>query len=270
MCRLLGAIFTGTGSIEHHLLNSECSLFTQAFKGRQSDGWGIGFYPGENNPIVFKSDKPVYEDREEFEKTAKAARGRIIIAHVRKASNPRGLAREMLISVENSQPFNYSKYVFVHNGTINIPDEVSRRLGPYTKLIEGRNDSEVYFYLLLSLIEKEGDMTTAFRKVEQTLVEIFMEEKVSKFETPFTSLNTIFSDGSRLYAFTRYLYNPGSSICYGDVPVYEMCFKIDRNYIVVASEKTERGDWVPLKNNNLLVCWAEGGELRYNVLDFNV
>ncbi|MBO3833368.1 MAG: hypothetical protein FGF51_08345, partial [Candidatus Brockarchaeota archaeon] len=144
------------------------------------------------------------------------------------------------------------------------------RLGPYASLIKGRNDSEVYFYLLLSLIEKEGDVTTAFRKVEQTLMEIFAEEKVSRFEAPFTSLNTIFSDGSRLYAFARYLYNPGPSMCYGDAPVYEMCFKIDKDHIIVASEKTERGNWSPLKNNNLLVCGVEGGELRYNVLDFNV
>ncbi|MEM2998278.1 MAG: class II glutamine amidotransferase [Thermoproteota archaeon] len=269
MCRLLGAVFTETGSIEHHLLNSECSLFTQAFKGRQSDGWGIGFYSEGSNPIVFKSDKPVYEDREEFEKAAKAAKGRIIVAHVRKASNPRGLAREMLISLENSQPFNYSKYVLAHNGTINIPDEISRRLGPYARLIKGRNDSEVYFYLLLSLIQKEGDVITAFRKVEQKLMEIFTEEKTSRFEAPFTSLNTIFSDGSRLYAFTRYLYDPGPSMCYGDAPVYEMCFKFNGDHLVVASEKTGLGNWVPLKNNNLLVCWADGGELRYNVLDFN-
>ena len=270
MCRLLGAVFVGTGSVEQHLLNTECSLFTQAFKGRQSDGWGIGFYPGGSNPIVFKSDKPVYEDRDSFEKAAKAAKGRIIIAHVRKASNPRRLAREMLISLENSQPFNHSKYVLAHNGTINIPDEVSRRLGSYARLVKGRNDSEVYFYLLLSLIEKEGDVVTAFRKVEQTLMEIFAEEKVSRFEAPFTSLNTIFSDGSKLYAFTRYLYNPGSSMCYRDAPVYEMCFKINTDHLVVASEKTVRGNWVPLKNNNLLVCWADGGELRYDVVDFNV
>jgi glutamine amidotransferase len=270
MCRLLGAIFAETGSIQHHFLNSECSLFTQAVKGRQSDGWGIGFYSQGNNPVIFKSDKPVYEDKEEFEKAVKSTMGRIIIAHVRKASNPMGLAREMLISLENSQPFSYSNYVLAHNGTINIPDEVSKRLGPYAKLIKGRNDSEVYFYLLLSLIEKEGDVTNAFKKVEHTLMKIFLEEKVSRFETPFTSLNTIFSDGNRLYAFTRYLYNPGPSMCYGDAPIYEMCFKISSDHIVVASEKTERGDWVPLKNNSLLVCWVEGGELKHKVLDLNV
>jgi predicted glutamine amidotransferase len=270
MCRLLGAIFVKTGGIEHHLLNSECSLFNQALKGKQSDGWGIGFYLGGSGPIVFKSDKPVYEDREEFEKAAKAAKGRIIIAHVRKASNPRGLAREMLISLENSQPFNHSKYVLAHNGTINIPDEVSRRLGPYEKLIKGHNDSEVYFCLLLNLIEKEGDVVTAFRRVEQTLMEIFLEEKVSRFEAPFTSLNTVFSDGCKLYAFTRYLYNPGPSMCYGDAPVYEMRFKNNKDHLIVASEKTERGNWVPLKNNNLLVCWIDGGELKYNVVDFSL
>lgn len=270
MCRLLGAIFAKAGSIEDHLLNSECSLFTQALKGKQSDGWGIGFYDDENTPMVFKSDRPVYDDKGEFIKAAKAAKGRIVIAHVRKASNPRKLAREKLISVENSQPFNYSKYIFAHNGTINIPDEVSRRLGPYSKLIRGVNDSEVYFYLLLKLIEEGGDVIAAFRKVEQTLVHIFMEEEVSGFESPFTSLNAVLSDGNKLYAFTRYLYDLGPSMCYGDAPIYEMCFRLNDGCLIVASEKTDRGRWIPLKNNNLLVCWVEGKELRYDVINFNV
>ncbi len=268
MCRLLGAIFVKTSGIKHHLLNSECSLFNQALKGKQSDGWGIGFYSGDT-PTVFKSEKPVYEDKDDFEKAAKSAKGRVIIAHVRKASNPRGLQHEKLISPANSQPFNHSSYLFIHNGTINIPDEVSRKLGRYAKLIKGNNDSEVYFYLLLNLIKREGDVVTAFRKIEQTLMQIFLEEKVNRFENPFTSLNTIFSDGSKLYAFTRYLYNPGSSMCYGDTPVYEMCFKLDRDHLIVASEKTEKGNWVPLKNNNLIVCWVDEGELKYAVMDFN-
>jgi predicted glutamine amidotransferase len=268
MCRLLGSIFVETGSIEHHLLEAECALFKQAVKGKQSDGWGIGFYAGRV-PIVFKSGKAVYEEKDRFEEVVKSTRGRIIIAHVRKASNPRGLPRERLISPENSQPFNYSNYLLVHNGSINIPDEVIKRLGPYGELVRSYNDSEAYFYLLLSLIEKEKDIVTAFRTVEKTLMEIFQEEKTSRFEAPFTSLNTIFSDGEKLYAFTRYLTNPGKSICYGDSAIFEMCFKLNANSLIVASEKTVEGDWIPLKNNNLLVCWVEKDRIRYMLQDFN-
>ncbi|MGQ9478713.1 MAG: class II glutamine amidotransferase [Thermoproteota archaeon] len=268
MCRLLGAIFVEIGSVEHHLLEAECALFKQAVKGKQSDGWGIGFYAGRV-PIVFKSEKAVYEEEDRFKEVVKFTRGRIIIAHVRKASNPRGLPRERLISPESSQPFHYLNYLLVHNGSINIPDEVIKRLDSYRGLIRSYNDSEAYFYLLLSLIDKEKEIITAFRTVEKTLMEIFLEEKTGRFEAPFTSLNTIFSDGEKLYAFTRYLTNPGKSICYGDSPIFEMCFKPGVDNLIVASEKTVMGDWIPLKNNNLLVCWVDEGKIKYVLHDFN-
>jgi glutamine amidotransferase len=268
MCRLLGAMFVESSSVENHLLNAECSLFKQAVKGSQSDGWGIGFYLGQV-PIVFKSERAVYDEEERFKEVVKSTRGRIIIAHVRKASNPRRLPRERLISPENSQPFHYSNYLMAHNGSINIPDEVIKRLGSYGELVKSNNDSEAYFYLLLSLIERENDIITAFKNVEKTLMEIFGEEKPSRFEAPFTSLNTIFSNGEKLYAFSRYLTNPGKSICYGDSPVFEMCFKLDEKHVVVASEKTEKGVWHPLRNNNLLICWTEGDRIGHELLDFN-
>jgi len=261
-------MFVETGSVEYYLLESECSVFKQAVKGKQSDGWGISFYVGRI-PIVFKSEKAVYEEEDKFREVVKSTRGKIIIAHVRKASNPRGLSRKKLISPENSQPFHYSNYVLAHNGSINIPDEVTKRLGPYRDLIKSNNDSEIYFYLLLSLIEKEGDIVTAFKKIEKTLVEIFLEEKPSKFNIPFTSLNTVFSDGEKLYSFTRYLTDLGKSICYGDSPVFEMCFRVGRDSIIIASEKIDRNTWYPLRNNNLLVCWVENGSIKYELHDFN-
>lgn len=109
------------------MLETECSLFKQAVKGKQSDGWGIGFYVG-HVPILFKSEKAIYEEEDKFREIVKSTKGRII-THVRKASNPRGLPREKLISPENSQPLSHLKYLIAHNGSINIPDEVIKRLG---------------------------------------------------------------------------------------------------------------------------------------------
>jgi predicted glutamine amidotransferase len=268
MCRLLGALFVKIGGLQYHLLEAECSLFKQAVKGRQSDGWGIGYYSDEN-PVVRKSEKAVYDDRSSFEEAAKSVRGRIIMAHVRKASNPRRLPFEKLISLENSQPFHYLNYMIVHNGSITIPDEVTERIGSYANLIRSNNDSEVYFYLLLYLVEKEGGIIAAFRKVERTLMEVFQEEEATKFEKPFTSLNAIFSDGEKMYAFSRYLTDSGKSICYGDSSMFQMCFKLNEEHVVVASEKTDRGAWLPLGNNSLLTCWVEEDRIKHELLDFN-
>jgi len=114
-----------------YLLEDPCSLYAQSKKDPkrlQGDGWGIGFYKNED-PILIKSEKPIYMDYEDFSSAVQQARSRIIIAHIRRASNPRGLPREKIISKENSQPFMYGKYIFAHNGTITIPDEVAETLG---------------------------------------------------------------------------------------------------------------------------------------------
>jgi len=218
---------------------------------------------------VRKSEKAVYDDRPKFEEVARSVKSRIIMAHVRKASNPRGLPFEKLISLENSQPFHYLNYMIVHNGSITIPDEVIKRIGSYANLIRSNNDSEVYFYLLLYLAEKESSIIAAFRRVEQVLMEVFREEGTVRFEKPFTSLNAIFSDGKKIYAFSRYLTDSGKSICYGDSPIFQMCFKLNEDYVVIASEKTDRGAWLPLGNNNLLICWVEEDRIKHELMDFN-
>lgn len=265
MCRLLGLISAKPRSAERYLLQSECSLLRQAILGEQGDGWGIGFYY-DDCLNVFKSEKPVYDEADLFEEVSKKTEGRIIIAHVRKASNPRGLDRDILISPDNSQPFHYKSYLFVHNGTVNIPDEIAKRLGNRANLIKGLNDSEVYFHLLINLIESNNeDVISAFQEVEAELWDVFHEDKVTKWDAPFTSLNTILSDGDKLYTFVRYMPNSRRSICYGDSPVFEMCYMQDETGLVVASERLDSGNWTHIGDNSLLTAWVEGGEVRHEL-----
>lgn len=269
MCRLLGLISTKPRSAERYLLRSECSLLRQAVLGEQGDGWGVGFY-SEEGLKVFRSEKPVYTEVDVFEETSRKAEGSIVIAHVRKASNPRGLKRDLLISVDNSQPFYHHNCLFAHNGTINIPDELTRRLGARAGLIRGVNDSEVYFHLLLSLVEGNGgDVVSAIRCVEGFLWRVFREERVAKWSAPFTSLNAILSDGEKLYAFVRYMPSSGQSLCYGDSPVFEMCYREDESGLVVASERVDSEGWARLENNSLLVSWVEDERVVHELLRLN-
>lgn len=265
MCRMLDLISAKPRSAEKYLLRCECSLLRQAILGEQGDGWGIGFYSDEGLK-VFKSEKPVYEEVDSFERFSKEAEGRIVIAHVRKASNPRGLRRSLLISPDNSQPFHHKNYLFVHNGTINMPDEVASGLGERASLIRGLNDSEVYFHLLLSLVDSNnGDVISAIKETEAKLWESFRGKRASEFDAPFTSLNTILSDGEKLYAFVRYMPNSRRSICYGDSPVFEMCYREDETGLVVASERVDSERWVRLGDGSVLVAWVEDGEVRHEL-----
>jgi len=268
MCRLFGVASVKEVAAEKYLLEVECSLYAQAVKGEQGDGWGVAWYDN-GSPRIIKSEKPVYEERGRFEEATRRAFSKIIIAHVRKASNPRNLPREMIIGLEHTQPFQYGDRVFGHNGVIRIPDEVMEFLGDYRKIIKGNNDSEVYFALLMKEWDRLGDLVEALRSLEEILWKALRKSN-KNYEHPFSSLNAIFSDGEKLYAYNRYAEEEKlkrlKSLCYGDTPYYIMTYLVEGDRLIVSSEILWKTDeWKKLGNGMLLTAWIEDGKLKHRV-----
>jgi len=251
-----------------YLVGDECSLLVQAKKGSQGDGWGVGCYRDGRLTCVIKSSRPVYEEEGLFKALCRVLESDIIIAHVRKASNPRRLPRERLIAVENSQPFHYKNYLFVHNGSLTLPDEVEERLGDYKALIKGVNDSEVYFVYLIKEWEAYGDALKALKAVEEGLWDVWKRGRKGGVDAPYSSLNAIFSDGRRLYAVSRYLekWREKRSLCYGDSEYFRMAYKLDGESLVVASERTDRGEWRTLSDGEVLIAELKDGRIEHCVV----
>ena len=272
MCRLFGMISIKDSNADKYLLRDSCSLYAQSKvdpRRLQGDGWGIGFY--ENGcPILIKSEKPVYMDYENFSSTVQRAKSRIILAHIRRASNPRGLPRERMISKENSQPFTYGKYIFAHNGIITIPDEVAESLGEWKHKIRGLNDSEVYFWFLMKELAESLDLPLALKNFKVTLEDLWREARgrYPDKSRPYVGLNSIISDGEKLYAYCGYEENeePGRSLCFGDQPIFEMSYSFSKEKLVVASEKTNREeDWKPLRSGEFLIGRIVGNEIAVEI-----
>jgi len=254
--------------VTHYLINAECSLFNQAVKGKQGDGWGIGWYV-DRSLEVYKSEKAVYDEVEVFKHVVGAISSKIVVAHVRKASNPKNLPREEIIGWENSQPFWYRRRVFAHNGVLRIPDEVESMLGEYRDLIKGRNDSEVYFALFMREWDLLRDVAQALRSLEEALWKA-LEKAVKNCPSPYSSLNAVFSDGEKIYAYNRYSTEKKiislKSLCYRDEPYYEMSFLPTENILIVASEKLwKSSEWRKLSNGELLTAWIEDGKIRFRI-----
>lgn len=269
MCRMIGVISVKSTNLLKYLVNDECSLLVQARKGEQSDGWGIGYYKG-GKVRVFKSPNPVYKEEKVFKDISTRINSKLIIAHVRKASNPRGLPKHMLIGVENSQPFFYKNYLFAHNGTIYIPDEVTETLGKYKELIKGVNDSEVYFAYLIKEWEAKGNIIKAIETVEKGLWDI-LEKSKRKPHRPYSSLNAIFSDGIRLYALTLYLTGKNiHSICYGDSEYFRLAYYYDDDTLIVASERTNDNEWKLMNNGELLIAEIQNDKVNYQIIRLNL
>ena len=269
MCRLFGMLSVEPSTARKYLLEDPCSLYAQSKvdpKSLQSDGWGVGFYLN-GVPRLIKSEKPVYTEYERFASAVEAARSKIILAHIRRASNPRGLPKERLISIENSQPFTYGRYIFAHNGAILIPDEVIAYLGEWGSKVRGLNDSEVYFWFLVrELEEHKATLPEAIKSFQRVLSSLWEEHRKDhpNFNRPYRGLNLVFSDGERLYAYAKYEDGKAASrsLCFKDQPALQMSYITSPDRLVVSSEKTNREDpWKPLRSGELLTGWISEGRV---------
>ncbi len=273
MCRLFGVISVEPSNASKYLVDDPCSLYVQSKvnpKRLQGDGWGIGFYVNGFLRLV-KSEKPIFEEHERFKELVSKISSNIIVAHIRGASNPRGLPKKKLISIENSQPFGYRNYVFAHNGVINLPDEIAALLGDWRFNIKGLNDSEVYFWYIMREITQGKTLPEALKSFQEDLLRVWLEnrERYPNKDRPYIGLNIIFSDGEKLYAYCKYdeERDEGAvSLCYGDQPAWRMVYIHDSTRLVIASEKTNREEeWKPLKSGQLIVGRIVDGEIKISL-----
>jgi predicted glutamine amidotransferase len=280
MCRLFGSLSAGEFDLKSHLLSSKTSLLVQGDanpKRRQGDGWGIGHFGASGRPTISLSTKAVYREKKLFAEEVGNASGGTVIAHIRRASNPRGLARSALLRPENQQPFAYKKWLFAHNGTVRIPNEVLQMAGRHQRSMKGNNDSEVYFRLLMNAIERTGSVRDGIQDAVEAIWKAWKESPadVQKIaERPYVGLNFILSDRESLYALCKYDgWKPEKDdnwLCHPRPPrpLFEMCYRVepDGKGIAVASEITQPGGkWMPLKDGNLLEARLERGLVQLTV-----
>jgi len=262
MCRLFASI--GINNAKEFLKDKECSLLAQSNsdpKHLQQDGWGVASFSGDWR--VLRSTRPVFEDDifpgEQIE-------GEIIIAHIRRASNPLGLPIEELRAPENIQPYRFGQVVFAHNGTIKIPEEMRPYLGEFADMVQGKNDSEIYFWLMIKNLEASGHMKQAIQRTVSDLWDAWKsvpEEKQEKLKGPYRGLNFIMSDGKKIYAYCHHenVENAGPTLCYKDAPYYQMAYREENRGLVVASERMDKGEWKGMEDRELLEAWMEDGKI---------
>jgi glutamine amidotransferase len=153
MCRWLA--YSGSPlPLETFLLQPEHSLIDQSLQSQMGvhttngDGFGIGWYDEDREPGVYHSISPAWNDRN-LRELAKHIRSHLFLAHIRATT---GTATQQT----NCHPFRHDQWLWMHNGLIRGFDAVKRELtlavdpGLYPS-IEGSTDTELMFYLALSL-----------------------------------------------------------------------------------------------------------------------
>jgi len=266
MCRLFGLLGGPVEPAEPWLVATDRSLLAQSDinpEMRQSDGWGIAWYPPTRVPRVEKGVGGAYEprERERFVRAAKLATGPVVIGHLRHASNPLNLPQGRLIGLENSQPFIHGGTLFAHNGSIHLPRETRALLGKFEEHVRGVNDSEILFWLLVKHTEETGDPLGAYTRTVADLVKVWSENGRPE-EGPYSGLNVIFTRGpNELWAFCHWIGEHGPSFCDPKRPYYEMTYTADAKHAIVGSEPFDstRPDWRNIPNGHYLVANASGG-----------
>jgi len=198
------------------------------------DGWGIGWYNGEQDcPRVVKDPAPAYESPL-FEQTAHEVSARVALAHVRRTS---GTSPELA----NTHPFVAGRWLFCHNGYCSRERLIEHLLPRFRNSLEGESDSEVYFALLLQHLESVTDPLDALRGAVHEVASV----------GDFTGLNFLLCDGQRMYAF-HYSTDPER---------HSMHLQHQSGQELVASEPLGAGSWEVLPNGSLAVLTPVGHTL---------
>lgn len=213
MCRFLA--YAGPQILMADLLTrSHQSLIRQSYKAREreeplnGDGFGVGWYVPEIDltPCVFTSVQPAWANRN-LRRLADKIRSKCVLAHVRAAS-PGTPVSEL-----NCHPFQYDRFLWMHNGKIAGFKQIRRSLLDHLNdnaydAVQGTTDSEHVFGLFLNeLGDKIEDyslplLCKALRKTIERIEHLQKRAHIS--DTSF--FNFCLTDGSNVLA-TRYVTN---------------------------------------------------------------
>jgi glutamine amidotransferase len=212
-------------------------------------GWGLAVHDGRHGWDLHKGPLCAQVDPR-YHAAAGAARGRMLVAHVRKRTvGP--------TSVENTHPFRRGRWVFAHNGTIPDVDALERRTsGARRGEVEGDTDSERLFAYLLTAIDRAGVAVSGRRAsgAVDAAIGAAMDALVTRPD--FGAANFLLGDGQTLYA-----YRHGRTL-----HVLER-----RGAVLLASEQPSDEPWREVPEGSLLridtgaqplVRWLSAGPAR--------
>ena len=216
MCRWLA--YSGSPLlIEDILYRPAHSLIAQSLHSTlgaettNGDGFGIGWYTGGDAPGVFRSIEPAWNDRN-LRELAGHITSPVLFAHIRASSGS-------AIQQTNCHPFRHGRWLWMHNGVVREFAQVKRDLvlavdASLYPHIEGSTDSEIFFFLALTL-GLEDDPPGAVARAVGLIEEIGRAHGV---EHPI-QMTVATTDGKSVWAFRYSSERDSRSLFYStDVP----------------------------------------------------
>jgi glutamine amidotransferase len=264
MCRFVGVVSKKPVLIGKFLDEPENSLIRQSRHsqegklGLHGDGFGLSWYNHtlvDPTPAIFKSVQPAWND-ENLKSLVHKVETHCLLGHVRAATvGP--------VNRENCHPFCYRHWSYVHNGTIVGFEDIKQHLVGHLdnelyQQIKGQTDSEHFFYLVLSYLNRRPiDFLHESIKCAVSDIHQWQEKQGIK---PAYRLNLLMTDGIRMLA---------CRICY---PVSSDWLSLyiheNENTVIMSSERLwDDGNWHEMDINSLYVI---DEDFNRSILSFSI
>jgi predicted glutamine amidotransferase len=197
MCRWLA--YSGDPiPIESLVLRRTHSLIDQSLHAQlgatttNGDGFGLGWYGEGDEPGIYRSVHPAWNDRNLRELAAHIS-SRLFFAHIRASTGTP-------VQETNTHPFRFGRWLFMHNGLVRefprLKREMLLAIDPaLIPSIEGSTDSELLFHLTLTF-GLEDDAVAALERMAGFVEELGERHGI---EHPL-QMSVAATDGERIIA----------------------------------------------------------------------
>ena len=233
MCRLMG--FVSPKKISFPALVGDNFSDFVSLSSVHCDGWGLSTVDqsGATNVLEKKVEAASHSSTFNTIIANNVADGALL--HLRWAT--KGLSN----SEENTHPFTYGEFAFIHNGSIFPPDVIVPFIdSKFIPLIVGDTDSERYFYLVMTEIEKFG-----------LIAGIKSALKIIKEHGDMTSINCMLMN--RDFFVTVSEHNSRRRPDWAAEDYYEIKYLPTPEGILFASSGWSQPGWKSLENHHMAV-----------------
>lgn len=234
MCRLLGFCSKNSSTLPQ-LLGQDLDKFV-ALSQIHCDGWGYAHIEHSSTTAEkFREPIPAIDSPHLTEQINTPTDGALL--HFRWAS--KGLD----VKEVNTHPFTFKDITFIHNGSFRPFDTLAPYVSDtFKKLIQGDTDSELYFYYLLTEIDKHGfieGITSALKFIKANI--------------DHSSANMMIMNKDYFVTACRYNQDRIPDLFKKDLDYYELRYKEIDGAVLVASSGWNQDGWTLLNNDSLLI-----------------
>ena len=246
MCRLMGYVSQAESSFPAQV-GKDFQEFV-ALSSVHCDGWGLSTNDRHHAHAVLEKKVEAAVESATFQKTITDNEADGALLHLRWAT--KGLSN----SENNTHPFVYGEYSFIHNGSIFPPEAIDPFIADKFKaLIVGDTDSERYFYLMMTQIEKLGLVDG----IKTTLA-------IVKEHGSTTSLNFMLMNNESFIVGSEH--DSAKKPDWAPEDYYVIKYKKNEDGVVFASSGWNQPGWQVLENHHAAII--NRSNLEIDVINF--